>query len=201
VRVTAAGRTDAGVHADGQVISFDTSSTITPHGLHRVLNSSLPEDVWVNTSAEVPAGFDARRSARRRWYRYALWRGHAPSPEWHGRALAHSDALDLCAMREASTSLIGSHDFASFATQHVGTTQRTLFAADWRQVNPTLLLFEVCATGFLKHMVRGVVGSLLWVGGGRWSPTEFERALKATDRRAAGPNAPAHGLTLHRIDY
>jgi tRNA pseudouridine38-40 synthase len=104
-------------------------------------------------------------------------------------------------MREASTSLIGSHDFASFATQHVGTTQRTLFAADWRQVNPTLLLFEVCATGFLKHMVRGVVGSLLWVGGGRWSPTEFERALKATDRRAAGPNAPAHGLTLHRIDY
>jgi tRNA pseudouridine38-40 synthase len=201
VRVTAAGRTDAGVHADGQVLSFDTSSTITPDGLGRVLGTRLPPDIWVAESCETTAGFDARRSAKRRWYRYALWRGHAPSTEWHAQALAHTEPLDLTAMREAASSLLGTHDFASFATQHVGTTQRTLFAADWRQVNASLLLFEVCATGFLKHMVRGVVGSLLWVGGGRWSPTEFERALKATDRRAAGPNAPAHGLTLHRIDY
>lgn len=201
VRVTAAGRTDAGVHAEGQVVSFDTSSSITPSGLQRVLDSSLPDDVWVRDASDVTSWFDARRSARRRWYRYALWRGHTPSTEWHGRALAYEHKLDLPSVREASTILIGTHDFASFATQRVGTTQRTVFAADWRQVNATLLLFEICASGFLKHMVRGVVGTLLWVGTGRWSASEFEQALDATDRRAGGPNAPAHGLTLHRIDY
>jgi tRNA pseudouridine38-40 synthase len=203
VRVTAAGRTDTGVHAEGQVISFDTTSTIAPQGLQRVLSNSLPDDVWVHDVAEMPANFDARRSARRRWYRYALWRHGTPSAAWHGRALVHHDPLNLRGMRDASRHLLGRHDFASLVTRPAerGSTRRTVFAADWLEVNASLLLFEICADAFLKQMVRTIVGSLLWVGNGRWQPSDFAAALQATDRRAAGPNAPAEGLTLLRIDY
>jgi len=205
VRVTAAGRTDAGVHADAQVVSFDTTSTITPHGLSQVLRTTLPDDVWVRASGEAAPGFDARRSARQRWYRYALWRGHAPSTSWVGRTLEQRDPLDVPTMREAARCLVGTHDFAAFTTTTRSpddrSTLRTVFAADWRELNEHLLLFEICANAFLKHMVRGIVGSLLWVGSGRWSPVELSAALASKDRRAAGPNAPASGLTLHRIDY
>ena len=204
VRVTAAGRTDAGVHADAQVVSFDTASTITPRGLVQVLRTTLPDDVWVRESAETGPDFDARRSARQRWYRYALWRGHLrPSTAWVGRTLEQPDRLDIPAMRAATRSLVGTHDFAAFATRpsEERSTVRTVFAADWRELNQQLLLFEICANAFLQHMVRGAVGSLLWVGAGRWSPEEFTAALASKDRRAAGPNAPASGLTLHRIDY
>jgi tRNA pseudouridine38-40 synthase len=203
VRVTAAGRTDAGVHAEGQVISFDTSSTITPGGLQRVLHTSLPEDVWVQEVSSAPGDFDARRSARRRWYRYALWRHAVPSAAWQGRALVHRDALDANAMREASGHLLGRHDFASLVTRpsEPTSTTRTVFAADWLEVSPSLLLFEICADAFSKQMVRTIVGSLLWVGSGRWTPHDFVQALQAGDRRAAGPNVPAVGLSLHRIEY
>lgn len=204
VRVTAAGRTDAGVHAEGQVISFETSSTITPVGLHRVLETSLPDDVWVRDVAEAPGDFDARRSARRRWYRYALWRHGTPPPSgWHGRALEYRLALDLSAMRSASRALLGRHDFASLRTQpsEPGSTERTVFAADWLEPSRELLVFEICADAFLKQMVRTIIGSLLWVGTGRWQPAHFMSALDAADRRAAGPTAPALGLTLERIEY
>src|SRR5262249_49012031 len=147
VHVTAAGRTDAGVHAEGQVISFDTTSTITPHGLQRVLARTLPDDVWVHEVLETGPEFDARRSARRPWDRYALWRHATPSAAWHGRALPHTDPLDLSAMRHASRALLGSHDFASLVTRPAvsGSTRRTVFAADWLEVSPSLLTFEICA--------------------------------------------------------
>jgi tRNA pseudouridine38-40 synthase len=203
VRVTAAGRTDTGVHAEGQVISFDTSSTMTPEGLHKVLSTKLPDDVWVHSVSEAPSDFDARRSARRRWYRYALWRHGTPGSEWHGRALMHSDALDLGAMRAASRALLGRQEFASLVTSpsSAGSTVRTVFAADWLHISDALLAFEICANAFLKQMVRAIVGSLLWVGSGHWQPADFGAAVQAKDRRAMGPNAPAIGLTLHHIDY
>jgi tRNA pseudouridine38-40 synthase len=203
VRVAAAGRTDAGVHADAQVVSFDTTSSIPCEGLQRALPHHLPEDVWVDAVAEAPADFDARGSARRRWYRYAIWRHAVPTSEWRGRALVADRALDVPAMRAASRHLIGRHDFASLATSPSGaaSTTRTVFAADWLEVNASLLTFEICADAFLKQMVRAIVGSLLWVGAGRWSPSEFARVLAAVDRRAAGPNAPALGLTLHHVEY
>jgi tRNA pseudouridine38-40 synthase len=204
VRVTAAGRTDAGVHADAQVISFDTTSTITPDGIHNVLRRSLPGDVWVDEVAEAAADFDARRSARRRWYRYALWRSATSAPgAWQGRCLVEPRPLDLGAMREASRALVGRHDFASLVTRPAvrASTDRTVFVADWLEISPALVLFEICANAYLKQMVRTIVGSLLWVGVGRWQPDQFAAALDAADRRAAGPNAPAVGLTLHRIDY
>jgi tRNA pseudouridine38-40 synthase len=205
VRVTAAGRTDAGVHAEGQVVSFDTSSTITPDGVRQVLSYRLPDDVWVDDVTAAPGDFDARRSARRRWYRYAIWRHATPAPRWRGQALVAREPLDLSAMRSASHALLGTHDFASLATRSVeesaARTTRTVFAADWLEICPALLVFEICADAFLKHMVRAIVGSLLWVGAGRSSARHFARALAAKDRRAAGPNAPAHGLTLHHIEY
>jgi tRNA pseudouridine38-40 synthase len=203
VRVTAAGRTDAGVHADAQVISFDTSSAITPAGLRGVLPRYLPDDIWFSDVAEAPADFDARKSAHRRWYRYALWRHGTPPAAWQGRCLSHDDSLDLPAMRAASRHLIGRQDFASLVTRPAepGSTHRTVFAADWLEISPALLVFEVCADAFLKQMVRTIVGSLLWVGAQRWQPADFAAALTAADRRAAGPNAPAVGLSLHRIEY
>jgi tRNA pseudouridine38-40 synthase len=201
IRVTAAGRTDAGVHADAQVVSFDTSASIPAEALERALR--LPDDIWIVDAADVATDFDARRSATRRWYRYAIWRSLAVPTAWRGRALVEAQPLNLEAMREASHALLGRHDMAALATQprHGRSTVRTIFAADWINQSPLLLLFEICADGFLKHMVRAIVGSLLWVGTGHWTPPQFAYAFASTDRRMAGPNAPAVGLTLTRIEY
>jgi tRNA pseudouridine38-40 synthase len=111
--------------------------------------------------------------------------------------------LDLQAMRQATAALLGRHDFAALLTapRAVRSTVRTIYAADWLGVEPALLIFEICADAFLKQMVRTIVGSLLWVGSGHWPAGQFRAALEARDRRAAGPTAPAVGLSLHRIDY
>lgn len=203
VRVTAAGRTDAGVHADAQVVAFDTSSTIPTAGLRRVMERWLPDDLWLVDVAEAPATFDPRRAALRRWYRYAIWRDGVPSSDWQGRCLVDAQPLDLTAMRRGASSLLGRRDFAALATdaEPGQWTARTVFAADWRQVSQSLLFFEICADAFLKQMVRTIVGSLLWVGSGRWTAERFAAAIVSGDRRAAGPNAPAVGLSLHRIEY
>jgi len=202
VHAIAAGRTDAGVHADGQVVSFETSSSIPTDGLVRALPQWLPTDIWPIEASDVDAAFDARRSAARRWYRYAVWRGPTPPATWQGRALAVDSALDIAPMRRVVRSLLGRHDFASFASDLPAerSTTRTVFAADWLALGP-LALFEICADAFVKHMVRGIVGSLLWVGSGHWTPDAFRAALAARDRRAGGPNAPPLGLTLARIEY
>jgi tRNA pseudouridine38-40 synthase len=202
VQASAAGRTDAGVHADGQVVSFETTSTLPADGLFRTLPRYLPADIWPIEASDVDTAFDARRSAMRRWYRYAVWRGPTPSATWQGRALAVSEAFDLADMRRAARGLLGRRDFASVATDLPAerSTIRTVFGADWLARGP-LVLFEICADAFLKHMVRGLVGSLLWVGSGHWTPDDFRTALDARDRRAGGPNAPAVGLTLARIEY
>ena len=203
VDVTAAGRTDAGVHAEGQVVSFQTSSTVPAAGLARA--TRLPEDVWVVDAHTPPPGFHARRSAQRRWYRYHVWTARsAPPAAWQGRCLVHADRLDLPAMRRASRSLIGRLNAASFATQPPPgrSTERTVLGADWlKPPDSPLLTFEVCADAFVRGMVRSLVGSLLWVGRGRWTVDDFFAAVAAADRRAGGPTAPPHGLTLYRVDY
>lgn len=203
VRVTAGGRTDAGVHADAQVISFETTSPMHCAGLLRVLPRWLPDDVWVVDAADAAGDFDARRSARRRWYRYAVWRSGAPPAAWQSRCLAEARPLDLGAMRAGAAALLGRHDFGSLLTRDTrrDSTQRTVLAADWLEVSTSLLVFEICADAYVKQMVRTAVGSLLWIGMGRWSPEQFAAAISKADRRAAGPTAPARGLTLHRIEY
>jgi tRNA pseudouridine38-40 synthase len=203
LRVTAAGRTDAGVHADAQVVSFDTSSTISIDGLSRVLERWIPDDLWIVDLAEASPDFDARRSAVRRWYRYAIWRHCSPPTAWQGRCLVDRQPLDLAAMRRGAQALLGRHDFAALATESPPRqwTQRTIFAADWLQISRSLILFEVCADAYLKQMVRAIVGSLLWVGNGHLTTDQFASALASTERSAVGPNAPAVGLSLHRIEY
>ncbi|HTD76278.1 MAG TPA: tRNA pseudouridine synthase A, partial [Chloroflexota bacterium] len=117
VRSTAAGRTDAGVHADGQVVSFETTSPIPCDGLRRVAQQRLPDDIWIVDASQVAPDFDARRSAVRRWYRYAIWRSGVPTAAWQGRCLEEPQALDLDAMRAGARALLGRRDFASLVTR------------------------------------------------------------------------------------
>jgi tRNA pseudouridine38-40 synthase len=207
VRIIAAGRTDAGVHAEGQVVSFDTTASIPAEGLRRALSMCLPEDVWIVEAAEAPAEFDSRRSARRRWYRYAVCQGECPPAAWRGRCFHHTKPLELAAMRCASRALLGRRNMAALVgawgrdARPGRSTIRTVYAADWLEMADDLLIFEVCADAFLRQMVRAMVGSLLWVGQGRWTPNQLAAALATADRRAAGPTAPAIGLTLWKIEY
>ena len=208
--VTAAGRTDAGVHAERQVVSFDTARAIPAAGIARALPRYLPDDVWVVAAEDVPPTFDARRSALRRWYRYHLWTHAEPMPGlWRGRCLAHPEPLDLAAMRAASVQLLGRIDAAALVT-HWGrdarperSTWRTISMAEWIEpTGPDLpLVFEIAANAFLRQMVRNIVGSLLKVGEGAWSVDDFGRAIATGDRRRTAPPAPAHGLTLWTIEY
>jgi tRNA pseudouridine38-40 synthase len=186
-----------------QVVSLDTSSHISADGLRQVMPRWLPDDVWVLGVADAPADFDARHSAVRRWYRYAIWRDGVPPSTWQGRCLIYDQPLDLAAMRLGAQALLGRHDFAALASSPPAgqSTVRTVYAADWLHVSQSLIIFEICADAYLKQMVRSIVGSLLWVGAGRWTAEQFKIALESADRRSIGPNAPPVGLSLHRIEY
>jgi len=205
VRVTAAGRTDAGVHASGQVVSFTTRGRLAAPDLLRAANAHLPEDVLVFGAADAPPDLDARRSAIRRHYSYLIWNERLPSL-WLGRWSWHlSEALDVAAMQTAADYLLGTHDFASFlghrSQEPSGrSTVRTVEHADWRQDGP-LIELQITANAFMRHMVRGIVGTLVEVGRGRLEPAQLGTILKAADPRRAGPNAPPHGLTLTGVEY
>ncbi|MGE3268304.1 MAG: tRNA pseudouridine(38-40) synthase TruA [Chloroflexota bacterium] len=205
VRVIPAGRTDAGVHADGQVVSFTTRGRLAGDELVRAVNAYLPSDVLALRAADVPSEFDARRLATRRHYRYLIWRQRLPSLWWRRWAWHQTDHLDLSAMNEAAQVLVGTHDFASFAGHRSqdpagrSTSRRVERAVWWQDGN--LIGFEIVANAFLRHMVRGIVGTLVEIGRGRMDPAQCGPILQAADRRQAGPNAPAHGLSLIRVDY
>jgi len=205
VRVTAAGRTDAGVHASGQVVSFATRGRLSPSQLVRAANAHLPDDIVVEAAAEMPPAFDARRSALKRHYRYLIWNHPRPNL-WLRRWTWHqSDRLDLAAMNVAAGCLIGEHDFASFvggmAQEPAGrSTIRTVERTSWWR-DGDLIGFEITANAFLRHMVRGIVGTLLLVGRGRLDSAQLQKIVVAADRRLSGPNAPAHGLILVRVTY
>jgi tRNA pseudouridine38-40 synthase len=205
VRVTAAGRTDAGVHASGQVVSFSTTGRLRPTEIVRAANAYLPEDVLVEAAAEMPPDFDARRTALRRHYRYLIW--NRPLPDlWLRRWSWHiADRLDVAAMQSAACCLLGEHDFASFAgglaQEPAGrTTSRTVEQARWWR-DDDLVGFEITANAFLRHMVRGIVGTLVKVGRGRLDTAQFGKIIAAADRRRGGPNAPPHGLMLTGVAY
>lgn len=205
VRVTAAGRTDAGVHASGQVVSFTTRGRLAPPELLRAANARLPDDVLVHGAADAPPDLDARRSAIRRHYRYLIWSQRLPSLWWRRWAWHLTDRPDLAAMQDAADRLVGTHDFASFlghrSQEPAGrTTVRTVERADWWQ-DGNLIGFEITANAFLRHMVRGIVGTLVEVGRGKLDPAQFGTIFEAGDRRQAGPNAPPHGLILTGVDY
>jgi tRNA pseudouridine38-40 synthase len=203
VAVTGAGRTDAGVHAEGQAASARFPTRLDPVELRRALNAVLPDDVAVVDLGLAPDDFDARRDARSKLYRYSIWNGATRSPLRRARSHAHASPLDLPAMARAAHLLLGTHDFASFqaAGSSVRTSERTLHRVDLRGRAGGGIAIEVEGDGFLRHMVRALVGTLLEVGSGRRAAEDLPGVLAARSRSAAGPTAPARGLTLVRVEF
>lgn len=197
MRIAGAGRTDAGVHAIGQVMSFRTASLLDGAKLGRGVNALLPEDVAV--SAPEPCGdeFHARFSATGRTYEYRLRIGpdRDPLERW---AYHHPAALRLDAMREASLALVGRADFGAFASGEGGV--RMVRKAEWTREGE-LLRFEIEADAFLRGMVRAIVGTLLWVGRGKIDVERFGEIVRSKDRALSGPSAPARGLCLTQVTY
>ena len=202
VFVRGAGRTDAGVHADGQVGHFDLALDIPPHGLLRGLNSILPTDVAIVDVAEAAPEFDARFSARGKIYRYTVWNHFVRSPRqartaWHVR-----EPVDTDAIRRAAVALVGEHDFRAFRASDCDrkTTNRLIRRLEIDRQGPRLT-FDIEATAFLKNMVRIIVGTLVDLGRGRIPEDAPARMLVSGDRSTGGMTAPPGGLTLLRVIY
>jgi len=202
VEVRGAGRTDAGVHAAGQVASLSLCSRIPATGFLRGMNSLLPADVAIVDSADVPETFEARFSARGKIYRYRIWNHFVRSPlhartSWHCRR-----PLDLERMREAAAVLCGEHDFRGFRASDCDrrNTVRVIRRFDLAK-HGALIELDVEATAFLKNMVRILVGTLADVGRGKRQLADVLRALETGDRAAGGVTAPAAGLTLVQVIY
>jgi tRNA pseudouridine38-40 synthase len=202
-RLTGSGRTDAGVHALGQVANFRTASTIPVEGFHRGLNSLLPPDIVIQSAQEVDLQFHAQYGAKRKTYRYAILNRDFPSALLHNYSWHLPMTLHIPALEEASRPLAGKQDFTSFQGADADTEDpvREVFRAGWSVKEPGILHFTIEADGFLKHMVRNIVGTLVDVGKGRTSPEEFRRILAARDRRQAGMTAPPQGLFLVEVKY
>lgn len=205
IRWNFAGRTDAGVHARGQVANARTSTGRSLKTLQRGLNALLPPDIAVVEAREAEWSFHARFSAWRRDYRYVILNQPIRSPLLRSHALHIAEPLDDMAMHQAVELLLGEHDFASFGVATTGgsTVRRCLHAACRREQHNgcRLIIVELAASGFLRHMVRAVVGTLLLVGRGKLEPAGVGTILAGCDRGLAGPAAPAHGLYLESVSY
>ena len=215
--VVGASRTDAGVHARGQVASFRTERPIPLHGIRRGLNSLLPRQIAVRDAAEVPDDFHPRFSATGKHYRYTILARPDRSPRWRDRAWHHPEPLSVEAMAAAAASLLGEHDFAAFraAGCTAATTTRRIDSIDLCLVpalapalvpaaaaaDPELLVVDVRGNAFLRNMVRILVGTLAEVGAGRRPIAQVAEILASRDRTRAGITAPAHGLELMEVRY
>ena len=220
VPIVGAGRTDAGVHATGQVASARVSTKLGEDTILRALNAMLPPDVRVEQVDEVPPDFHARYSAVSKTYQYRICTSSVMSPferHWYWQV---ARALDVPAMAAAAGELVGTHDFAAFQStgSRVKTSTRNVMRAEWRRLegtgpeppragsssevaSGTRLAFEIVADGFLRHMVRSIVGTLVEVGEGRRAPESVGALLVHGERGLAGPTAPAHGLFLVSVAY
>ena len=203
---TASGRTDAGVHALGQVVSFDTHTWLACDVLTKALNAELPDDMLVFDIVEAPLGFQALREAVRKRYRYVIQDGRFPDLFARNYVWHIYRRLDVEAMHQAAQTLLGEHDFISYETTGSSrqTTVRTILdlLVERRQAELTdRVIIEVQANGFLYNMVRNIAGTLAEVGKGKQPVTWPLEVLAAKDRRAAGVTAPAQGLFLVQVDY
>ena len=200
----ASGRTDSGVHATGQVVSFKAKIRMTPAQIQKALNSVLPRDIVVLEVKSVGTDFHAQYSARRKTYRYTVLNRDHGSAFWRDRAYFYPHQLDLAAMRRAAKYLVGEHDFKSFQAHDPLRAERDTV----RTVKALTVIgdgdfihIQVTANGFLYKMVRNMVGTLLAVGCGRMKPAQVKALLKAKNRQAAPETAPAHGLYLTSVNY
>jgi tRNA pseudouridine38-40 synthase len=204
VRLRAAGRTDAGVHAREQVVDFADAGKRDLATIVRGGNGLLPPDIRILSAEEVPETFDAMRHATEKEYRYFLCLSPVDSP-FLSRYAWHIEApLDLDAVREGLSHLVGEHDFTSFRGQGCTAKSpvRTIFRAEVAKHDvPGLFSIDVAGAGFLRHMVRNIVGTVVNAGKGKHSADHVGKILRARDRSAAGVNAPPHGLFLWRVSY
>jgi tRNA pseudouridine38-40 synthase len=201
-RVMAASRTDGGVHARGQVIAFDTTSNIPAARIPQVTNNHLPPDIRMLTSEDADPGFNPRYGARSKEYHYLMYRKLEGSAFHQRYAWVYNLPLDTEVMREALAKAKGQQDFSSFCASgsQVRSHVRTITRAELFEEEPWLRL-EVEGDGFLYHMIRILMGTLVEVGRGFWGPDDMERILLGRDRRKAGPTAPASGLNLIKVVY
>ena len=198
VELSVAGRTDRGVHALGQVASYDG-----PLPNLRSVNAVLPHEIVVLDAREAPAGFSARRDARSRTYLYRVLARRQPSPFERGRALWWPHRVDVEALETCARALLGTHDFTAFTptdTAHRHFSRNVIDAA-WSRESEAMLAFEIEADAFLRGMVRSLIGTILEVGAGRRTIEEFERLLRGARREEAGDSMDPHGLYLLRVGY
>jgi len=211
------GRTDAGVHALGQVASCSLAAPIPPESFHRALNRALPPDIRILSVEHAPPSFHARHSALHKTYEYRIFRGEICPPFLARQVYSLNWPLDVEAMQTAATAVLGEHDFSSFAASDPDVSQRaaaaepadrvrTLFESAWKLCPAEgaagdLLLYRVRGSGFLHHMVRNLVGTFLGVGRGHTPASTIPGILAARDRSAAGATAPARGLFLVSVHY
>ncbi|MCL2831247.1 MAG: tRNA pseudouridine(38-40) synthase TruA [Betaproteobacteria bacterium] len=202
LRVVCAGRTDTGVHATAQVVHFDTGAARPPEAWVRGVNALLPPTVAVRWMREVPQEFHARFSARARHYRYLLLNRPQRPGLWHGRAGWFHRPLDLAAMQEAAALLEGEHDFSAFraAQCQARSPCKHLYRAEVRR-EADFLIFDFAANAFLHHMVRNMVGSLVYVGKGKYPPAWIAELLSAANRNLAAPTFAPDGLYLSGVEY
>ena len=204
IKVIGASRTDSGVHAEGAIAVFDTESRIPGEKFSYALNVSLPDDIVIRKSQEVPADFHPRKTEARKTYRYTIWHDNFPLPTMSRYSHNIYGRLDIDAMNEAAKALLGEHDFAAFcaAGNQSETTVRTIYdisvqrAEDSRRID-----IFVKGNGFLYNMVRIIAGTLIEVGQGKLAACEMDRIIASKDRKLAGNTAPAKGLTLMKYEF
>ncbi|MGC9348581.1 MAG: tRNA pseudouridine(38-40) synthase TruA [Anaerolineae bacterium] len=201
IRILGAGRTDAGVHAEGQVVAFDTSWRHPPSDLQRGMNALLSDQIAVFELSRVEPDFHPRFDAVRRWYRYTIYQSAVSHPMFTRYSLRVGRSLEIDAMSEATRSLIGRHDFLAFGSPPQGDNSvRNVVRAIWTSEEPWLY-FDIEADAFLYRMVRMLVGTLLRVGYGAITPEAFEEILTSRARERAGPAVVAKGLCLKSVFY
>ena len=203
ITVTGASRTDSGVHSLGNVAVFDTDTRMPAEKISYALNQRLPEDIVVQDSCEVPADFHPRFAASRKTYEYKILNRKFPMPTLRRDTLFYCHPLDEKRMRQGAAILVGTHDFTSFSSVKVQTNTfvRTVYKLTVERTEDDIIHIRITGNGFLYNMVRIIAGTLLLVGAGKLEPEDVGRILAAKDRGAAGPTAPAHGLTMIGITY
>lgn len=202
IQVTGASRTDSGVHSIGNVAIFDTNTRMPADKISFALNQRLPEDIVVQGSCEVDATWHPRYQESKKTYEYRILNRTFRMPTRRIDTYFYHHALDVEKMQKAADFLVGEHDFKSFASIHsqAETSVRTIYSCDVTK-SDDIITIRVTGSGFLYNMVRIIAGTLVKVGSGDIAPSQIEEILEKKDRSAAGPTAPAHGLTMIGIEY